>query len=88
MASRGSLQCRKCVYFLIFSVFILGSSEGASVFRFANIYGNHMVLKQAPRWATIWGYGEVALEVELTAAGKVYHSLITPGKANSRQWCN
>ena len=78
------MQCRKCACFLIFTVFILGSSEGAPVFRFANIYGSHMVLQQAPRRATIWGFGEVGLEVELTAAGEVYRSLITPGKANSR----
>ena len=83
------MQCRKCVCFLIFfSVFILGKSEGAAVFRFANIYGNHMVLQQAPRRATIWGFGEVGQEVELTAAGEIYRSLIRPGKANSRQWCN
>ncbi|EDO41559.1 predicted protein, partial [Nematostella vectensis] len=38
------------------------------VFRFANLYGNHMVLQQAPHRATVWGYGEPGQIVKITLA--------------------
>ena len=75
----------KCSTFftLFFLAFFLGYSETATVFRFANIYGDHMVLQQAPRRARIWGFGEVGQRVSLTVAWNVYCSGIQQGMMNS-----
>ena len=53
------MQSRKCACFIIFSVF-----------RFPNIYGNHMVLRQTQRRATIWGFCEVGEEVQQLLPGR------------------
>ena len=55
--------------------------QGKSVsgFRFANIFGNHMVLQQAPKRATVWGFGEIGQEVLVTFAGDMYRSFIVAG---------
>lgn len=62
--------------------FFLGSSESVAVFRFANIYGHHMVLQQAPKRATVWGFGEVGQKVTVTIGRELYCSGIQPGKVN------
>ena len=73
------------VYFL---ALFIGYSESAATFRFANIYGHHMVLQQAPRCAVIWGFGEVGRYVWLTVDRRVYSSKIKPGRANSSSFMN
>ena len=65
---------------VLFLILFFGSSENSSVFRFANIYGSHMVLQKAPQRAIIWGFGEIGQEALLTAAGEVYRSLVSQGK--------
>ena len=65
---------------VLFLILFFGSSDSSSVFRFANIYGSHMVLQKAPQRAIIWGFGEVGQEVLLTAADEVYRSIIIEGK--------
>ena len=34
-----------------------------SVFRFANIYGDHMVLQMKPLSAMVWGFGQIGEKV-------------------------
>lgn len=70
------------VVFFLASVF-LGSSESAVVFRFANVYGDHMVLQQEPHRARVWGYGEVGQKVFLTIDVDKYQCGIKQGKVIS-----
>ena len=71
-----------CLVVLFLELF-LGGSESAAVFRFANIYGSHMVLQKAPQRARIWGFGEVGQKVLVALGKKVYCSDIRQGKVNS-----
>ena len=76
------------VYLLLYfiALFVV-YSESAAVFRYANIYGSHMVLQKAPRRARIWGFGEVGREVFLAASLKWYRTEVKQGKRNtSRSW--
>ena len=70
-----------CLVVLFFELF-LGGSESVDVFRFANIYGSHMVLQKAPLRARIWGIGEVGQKVLVTLGRKVYRSEVKAGKMN------
>lgn len=67
-----------------FGIFVLltASSFCQGKFRFANFYGDHMVLQQAPRRAIVWGFGNVGQSVMLSLNGKVY----TTKTAKSGQW--
>ena len=56
-----------------------GSTVGDATFRFANYYGDHMVLQQAPASATVWGYVLLCGAVTVTADGKSYMATIIPG---------
>ena len=67
----------KVACFLILFAVAFGEVKSASVFRFANVYGDHMVLQQAPKRAIIWGYGEVGQEVVVIFSGNMYRSFIT-----------
>ena len=69
------------LYLLLLELFF-GCSGRAAMFRFANIFGSHMVLQKAPSRALIWGFGEVGQKVFLTAGNKIYHSKIKKGKFN------
>jgi len=37
--------------------------NSSSVFRFANIYGDHMVLQMKPFSAVVWGFGQIGGKV-------------------------
>ncbi len=67
----------KVACFLILLAVVLGEIKSESVFRFANMFGSHMVLQQAPKRASIWGYGEVGQEVVVIFSGEMYRSFIT-----------
>ncbi len=47
-------------------VFVCVDGESSYVFRFATIFGDHMVLQQAPHEAVIWGYSPDCLNVTVT----------------------
>ena len=61
-----------------FLAFFIGGSESKDVFRFANIYGSHMVLQRAPKQATIWGFGESGQQVTLRL-DKTYRTTVKSG---------
>ncbi|XP_028391993.1 sialate O-acetylesterase-like [Dendronephthya gigantea] len=63
--------------FLFVFALVFGQIYGESVFRFASVFGNHMVLQKAPMRASVWGYGEVGEEVVLIHDGEMYRSFIT-----------
>ena len=49
-------------------------------FRFANVYGDHMVLQSKPFRAAIWGLGEVGQEVTVSGlASEVYSTKVRKG---------
>ena len=82
----GYLEAKMKYSVYIFGFFItlfLGYSQSAPVFRFANIYGDHMVLQKAPRRAIIWGYGQAREKVSLTVGWTLYRSEIRQGKVKS-----
>lgn len=41
----------------------LNKQVNSSVFRFANIYGDHMVLQMKPFSAMVWGFGQIGQKV-------------------------
>ena len=67
----------KLASFLILFSLVFGQIEGDDVFRFANVFGSHMVLQQAPKRSSIWGYGEVGQKVVVLFPGKIYRSIVT-----------
>ena len=46
-------------------------------FRFSSVYGDHMVLQQAPKQAIVWGYGEIGQRVVLRLRNKSYHAQVS-----------
>lgn len=48
-------------------------------FRFANVYGDHMVLQAKPFRAAVWGLGEVGQEVTVSLASEVYSTRVIKG---------
>ena len=77
----------KLASFLILFSLVFGQIEGDDVFRFANVFGSHMVLQQAPKRSSIWGYGEVGQEVVVLFSGEMYRSFVTE-KTEGNVWCN
>ena len=77
----------KLASFLIMFSLVFGQIEGDDVFRFANVFGSHMVLQQAPKRSSIWGYGEVGQEVVVLFSGEMYRSFVTE-KTEGNVWCN
>ena len=63
-------------FFILFAV-VFGEVRSEDVFRFSNAFGDHMVLQQAPKRASIWGYGEVGQEVLVIFSGEMYRSFVT-----------
>jgi hypothetical protein len=72
---QGKMSKVACFFILLATVF--SEIQSDDVFRFANTFGNHMVLQQAPKRANIWGYGKVGQEVLVTFSGEMYRSFIT-----------
>ena len=52
---------------------------GKVAFRFANMYGDHMVLQAKPFQAMVWGFGELGQEVTVRLASKLYTSKVIKG---------
>lgn len=48
-------------------------------FRFANIYGDHMVLQAKPFSAMVWGFGEVGQVVEFRMGSFVQTTTVLEG---------
>ena len=68
----------KLAYIFILFALVCGQIQGDTiVFRFADIFGSHMVLQQAPKRSSIWGYGEVGQEVVVLFSGEMYRSIVT-----------
>lgn len=63
--------------FLFVFALVFGQIYGESVFRFASVFGSHMVLQKAPKRPSVWGYGEVGEEVIVIHDGQMYRSFIT-----------
>jgi len=55
-------------------------------FRFANVYGDHMVLQSKPFRAAIWGLGEVGQEVTVSLASEVYSTKVIKGSWGHGVW--
>lgn len=68
------------VFFTSNSVFSKPIKSEASLFRFANIYGDHMVLQQAPFRANVWGYGEAGQAVVVNIANIAYQAQAAKGE--------
>ena len=51
-------------------LFLCLTTVEASPFRFANCYGNHMVLQMEPYQSIVWGFGELNSTVELEVKNK------------------
>ena len=65
-----------CIFILFAPLF--GQMQGDTiVFRFANVFGSHMVLQQAPKRSSTWGYGEVGQELVVLFSGEMYRSIVT-----------
>lgn len=52
------------------------------MFRFANYYGDHMVLQRAPERANIWGYVGDCKAVAVTFNSTKIPATLTPGNSN------
>ena len=77
------------LYFIVFvldvafvAVNVCTSSEranSADVFRFANIYGDHMVLQMKPFSAMVWGFGETGQKVDVRLGSEVQTTEVVEG---------
>lgn len=54
MLKRHGSSIQKQYYLAFFPILLLAMA--ANTFRFANMFGDHMVLQRAPKPANIWGY--------------------------------
>lgn len=63
----------------VLSKSVRNGTDGSSLFRFANIYGDHMVLQQAPFRANVWGYGEVGQTVLVNIGNIAYQAPVKKG---------
>ena len=76
-----------CLIFLLLEAIFLSqnvfaSSErvnSGSVFRFANIYGDHMVLQMKPFSAMVWGFGQIGQKVDVRLGSEVQTTEVVKG---------
>lgn len=61
--------------------FVSLSVRAASVFRFANIYGDHMVLQAKPFSAMVWGFGEIGQPVDVRLGSEVHTTKVVEDPA-------
>lgn len=54
--------------------------NSSSAFRFANIYGDHMVLQAKPFSAMVWGFGEIGQTVDVRLGSTVHTTKVIRGK--------
>ena len=60
-------------------------SAQPSVFRFSTIYGDHMVLQQAPNQANVWGYtSDCADKVTVNFDQNDYPATMITGMSQSK----
>ena len=57
----------------------------SSSFRFANYYGDHMVLQRGPARANIWGYVDGCGAVTVNFNSVLISATVTPGTYNIRE---
>ena len=77
------------VIFVALSVsgaFNVVESARADTFRFANIYGDHMVLQMEPLVAAVWGFGQIGDPVTLMLDKEVYHTKVSAGQYLRYRW--
>ncbi|KAK3746757.1 hypothetical protein QZH41_013585, partial [Actinostola sp. cb2023] len=65
---------------------VLSKPVDSKVFRFANIYGDHMVLQQAPFRANVWGFGEVGQPVVVIIGNLAYQVKVVAGPQGKGMW--
>lgn len=65
------------------SLFVNASSEtvnsATGTFRFANIYGDHMVLQAKPFSAMVWGFGEIGQTVDVRFGNEFLEAKVIEG---------
>ena len=61
---------------------MISAAAQGSDFRFSTIYGDHMVLQQAPNQANVWGYtSDCQDKVSVNFDNKDYTATVVNGKA-------
>ena len=60
------------------------SLPARAAFRFANYYGDHMVLQRAPAQANVWGYVDGCAPVNVTFNSSTISATVTPGNVMER----
>lgn len=68
-----------CLIVLLLDTTLSERVDAASVFRFANIYGDHMVLQMKPFSAMLWGFGEIGQKVEVRLGSEVQTTEVVEG---------
>lgn len=72
------------------SLFVNASRETANsatgTFRFANIYGDHMVLQAKPFSAMVWGFGEIGQTVDVRFGNEFLETKVIEGSSGSGVW--
>jgi len=53
--------------------------NSSSVFRFANIYGDHMVLQMKPFSAMVWGFGQIGEKVVVQLGSETQTTEVVTG---------
>ena len=53
--------------------------NSSSVFRFANIYGDHMVLQRKPFSAAVWGFGQTGEKVVVRLGSEAHTTEVVKG---------
>jgi hypothetical protein len=62
---------------------MLSASAQSSDFRFSTIYGDHMVLQQAPNQANVWGYtSDCEDKVSVNFDTKDYPATVVKGRTS------
>ncbi|XP_046862151.1 sialate O-acetylesterase-like [Xenia sp. Carnegie-2017] len=67
---------RSCFCAILFVFTAVSITYGHNTFRFSTIYGDHMVLQQAPKRAIVWGYGEIGRRVVVRLSNKWHHAYV------------
>lgn len=60
--------------------------NSSSVFRFANIYGDHMVLQSKPFSAVVWGFGQTGEKVVVRLGSEVHTTEVVKGPEGLSIW--
>ncbi len=57
--------------------------QGHGALRFANYFGDNMVLQRAPQRAVVWGYSDASSYIKLSLNNKFYHTMSDPKPINN-----